>query len=122
MTLFGGWIFVVPKDAKNKALAWKALEWLNSPERDFELSKKNEATPRCKANWEKEPFKSSPYFQTLKALYPGAVVFPINLGSDGVAEAVGAAIQKAWQHEASSEAALAEAERLANKAIAEAAK
>ena len=122
VTLFGGFIFVVPKDAQHKALAWKALEWLNSPEKDYELCKKNEATPRYRANWEKEPFKSTPYFQTLKALYPGAVVFPINLGSDGVVEAVGAAIQKAWHHEASVEAALAEAERLANKAIAEAAK
>jgi ABC-type glycerol-3-phosphate transport system substrate-binding protein len=122
VALFGGFTFLVPKDAKNKDMAWKALEWLNSPEEDYELCKKNEATPRYRANWGKEPFKSSPYFVTLRALYPGAVVFPINLGSDGVVEALGAAIQKAWHHEASVDAALAEAERLANTAISEAAK
>jgi hypothetical protein len=47
---------------------------------------------------------------------------PINLGFNGIMEATGNAIQKVWHHEASVDAALAEAERLANKAIADAAK
>ena len=37
-------------------------------------------------------------------------------------EALGAAIQKVWHNEAKIDAALSEAERLANKAIKEAAK
>ncbi len=120
VTLFGGWVFVVPKDAEHTALAWKALEWLNSPEKDYELSKKAGATPRYKVNWEKEPFKSDPYSQTMRRLYTGAVVLPNNLGLNGVMEALGGAIQKVWHHEATVDAALAEAERMANKAIADA--
>ncbi len=74
------------------------------------------------ANWDKEPFKSEPYNQALKAMYPYGRKYPINLGLNGIMDAAGAAIQKVWHHEASVDAALVEAERLANKAIAEAAK
>ena len=90
--------------------------------RTYELCKKYGASPRYKANWEKEPFKSDPYDQGLKQLYPYGMKLPINLGFNGMMEATGNAIQKVWHHEASVDAALAEAERLANKAIADAAK
>jgi multiple sugar transport system substrate-binding protein len=118
----GGWLYSVPKQAKNKADAWKLIEWLNSPEKDFELCKKYGASPRFKANWEKEPFKSDAYDQGLKQLYPYGIKLPINLGFNGIMEATGNAIQKVWHHEATVDAALAEAEQLANKAIADAAK
>ena len=121
-TNLGGWLYVVPKLAKNKAEAWQAIEWINSVEKDYELCKKYSASPRYKVNWEKEPFKSDPYDQALKTLYPYGKKLPINLGFNGIMEATGSAIQKVWHHEASVDAALAEAERLANKAIADAAK
>jgi multiple sugar transport system substrate-binding protein len=121
-TNLGGWLYSVPKQAKNKAEAWKLIEWLNSPEKDYELCKQYGASPRYKANWEKEPFKSDPYDQGLKQLYPYGIKLPINLGFNGIMDATGAAIQKVWHHEASVDAALAEAERQANKAIAEATK
>jgi ABC-type glycerol-3-phosphate transport system substrate-binding protein len=121
-TNLGGWLYVVPRLAKNKAEAWRAIEWINSPEKDYELCKKYGASPRYKVNWEKEPFKSDPYDQGLKQLYPYGIKLPINLGFNGIMEATGNAIQKVWHHEASVDAALAEAERLANKAIADAAK
>jgi ABC-type glycerol-3-phosphate transport system substrate-binding protein len=120
--LLGGWQYVVPKVAKNKAEAWQAIEWINSPEMDFELCKKYRASPRYLANWDKEPFKSDPYDQGLKQLYPNGIRLPINLGFNGVMDAVGGAIQKVWHNEAQVDAALAEAERLANKSIADAAK
>lgn len=122
VTLLGAWLYSVPKQAKNKALAWRAIEWINSQEKDYELCKKYGASPRYAANWDKEPFKSDPYNQGLKQLYPYGKKLPINLGLNGIMDAVGGAIQKVWHHEASIEAALAEAERLANRAIAEAAK
>jgi ABC-type glycerol-3-phosphate transport system substrate-binding protein len=121
-TNLGGWLYTVPKLAKNKAEAWRAIEWINSPEKDYELCKKYGASPRYKVNWEKEPFKSDPYDQGLKQLYPYGIKLPINLGFNGIMEATGNAIQKVWHHEASVDAALAEAERLANKAIADATK
>jgi ABC-type glycerol-3-phosphate transport system substrate-binding protein len=117
-----GWLFTVPRVAQHKADAWRLIEWLNSPEKDYELCKKYDAAPRYKVNWEKEPFKSDPYDQSLKQLYAYGKKYPINLGLNGVVDAVGAAIQKVWHHEASVDAALAEAERLANKAIADAAR
>ncbi len=122
VTLLGAWLFTVPKQAKNKAEAWQLIEWLNSPEKDYENCKRYNSSPRYKANWEKEPFKSDSYYQALKQLYPYGKKQPINLGFNGVADAVGAAIQKVWHHEATVDAALAEAERQANKAIADAAK
>jgi len=121
-TNLGGWLYSVPKQAKNKAEAWKLIEWLNSPEKDYELCKQYGASPRFKANWDKEPFKSDAYDQGLKQLYPYGIKLPINLGFNGIMEATGSAIQKSWHHEATVDAALAEAERLANKAIADAAK
>ena len=121
-TNLGGWLYSVPKQAKNKADAWKLIEWLNSPEKDYELCKQFGASPRYKANWEKEPFKSDAYDQGLKQLYPSGIKLPINLGFNGIMEATGNAIQKVWHHEATADAALAEAERLANKSIADAAK
>ena len=60
--------------------------------------------------------------QNRELLYPYGIKLPINLGFNGIMEATGNAIQKVWHHEASVDAALAEAERQANKAIAEAAK
>jgi ABC-type glycerol-3-phosphate transport system substrate-binding protein len=121
-TNLGGWLYSVPKQAKNKADAWKLIEWLNSSEKDYELCKQFGASPRYKANWEKEPFKSDSYDQGLKQLYPYGIKLPINLGFNGIMEATGNAIQKVWHHEATADAALAEAERLANKSIADAAK
>jgi ABC-type glycerol-3-phosphate transport system substrate-binding protein len=118
----GGWMYAVPKLSKNKADAWKAIDWINSAEKDYELCKKYNASPRYKANWDREPFKSDPYNQGLKQLYLYGVKLPINLGFNGVMDAVGGAIQKVWHHEASVDAALAEAERLANKSIADAGK
>ncbi|HEV8676035.1 MAG TPA: extracellular solute-binding protein [Methylomirabilota bacterium] len=122
VSLLGAWLYSVPKQAKNKALAWQAIEWINSAEKDYELCKKYDASPRYKVNWDKEPFKSDPYDQALKQLYPAGKKLPINLGLNGVMDAVGGAIQKVWHHEASIDAALAEAEQAATKAIADAAK
>ncbi len=122
VTNLGGWLYVVPRQAKNKAEAWQAIEWINSPEKDYELCSKFKASPRYKVNWDKEPFKSDPYNQGLKQLYPNGVKLPTNLGFNGVMDAVGGAIQKVWHHEAQVDAALADAERQANKAIADASK
>jgi len=115
-------MYAVPKQAKNKALAWEAIEWINSPEKDYELCKKYDATPRYKPNWDKEPFTSDPYDQALKLIYPAGKNLPLNLGLNGVMDAMGGAIQKAWHHEATVDQALADAEQAANKAIADAAK
>jgi len=122
VTALSGWLYAVPKQAKNKDLAWKLIERINSPEKDYELCKKYDASPRYKVNWDKEPFKSDPYDQALKAMYPYGKRLPINLGFNGISDALGGAIQKVWHHEATIDAALAEAERQANKAIADAAK
>jgi multiple sugar transport system substrate-binding protein len=122
VTALSGWLYAVTKQGKNKDLAWKLIEWINSPEKDYDLCKKYDASPRYEVNWEKEPFKSDPYDQALKVMYPYGKRLPLNLGFNGISDALGAAIQKVWHHEASVDAALAEAERLANKAIAEAAK
>ena len=69
-----------PKQAKNKADAWKLLEWLNSPEKDYELCKKYDASPRYKVNWEKEPFKSDAVRPGPEAALPLSESLPINLG------------------------------------------
>jgi multiple sugar transport system substrate-binding protein len=122
VSLLGAWLYSVPKQAKNKAQAWQLIEWLNSQEKDFELCKQYDASPRYKANWEKEPFKSDPYDQGLKQMYPYGKKLPINLGLNGIMDAMGGAIQKVWHHEATIDAALAEAQRQADKAIADAAK
>jgi len=122
VTLLGGWIYTVPKIAKNREAAWQLLEWINTPEQDYEMCKKYAATPRYKVNWDKEPFKSDAYDQALKQLYPYGKPLPINLGLNGVMDALGGAIQKTWHHEVKLEDALAEAERAANKAIADAAR
>jgi ABC-type glycerol-3-phosphate transport system substrate-binding protein len=121
-TLLGAWLFSVPKAAKNKDLAWKALEWLNSEVNDYRLAAKFNLTPRYKANWTKEPFKSDTYVQTLLKMAPYGRKLPINLGLNGIMDAVGGAIQKAWHGEASVEQALADAERMAIRAIQDAAK
>ncbi len=55
-------------------------------------------------------------------MLPYGRAYPNNLGLNGIMEALGAAIQKVWHNEAKIDAALAEAEALANKAINEAAK
>ena len=122
VTMLSGWLYAVPKQGKNKDLAWKLVEWINTPEKDYELCKKYDASPRYKVNWEKEPFKFDPYIQALKTMYPYGKRLPLNLGFNGISDALGGAIQKVWHHEATVDAALSEAERLANKAIAEAAK
>ena len=121
-TSLSGWMYSVSRQSKNKDLAWKLVEWINSPEKDYELSKKYDATPRYKVNWEKEPFKSDPYDQALKTMYPYGKRYPNNLGLNGITDALGAALQRVWHHEGSVDEALAEAERLGNKAIADAAK
>jgi ABC-type glycerol-3-phosphate transport system substrate-binding protein len=115
-------MYVVPTGAKHHDQAWQAIEWINSETKDYELCKRYDATPRYKANWDKELFKSDPYNQALKNMYPYGRKYPINLGLNGIMEAVGGAIQKVWHNEAGIEPELADAERLANKAIADAAK
>ncbi len=121
-TLLGAWLFSVPKAAKNKEMAWKAVEWINSEINDYILAVKYGLTPRYQANWTKEPFKSDTYDQTLLKMAPYGRKLPINLGFNGIMDALGNAIQKTWHGEATPEQALAEAERLANKAIADAIK
>lgn len=121
-SLLGAWVFAVPKASKNKDLAWRAVDWVNTEINDYRIASKFGLTPRYQANWTKEPFKSDSYTQALLKLAPYGRRLPINLGLNGVMDALGGAIQKAWHGEATAEQALAEAERLANQAIAEAAK
>jgi ABC-type glycerol-3-phosphate transport system substrate-binding protein len=116
------WFYSVPTKSKNKELAWKAIQYINSADKDYELCKKFNSTPRYKASWAKEPFKSDPYCQSLIQMLPYGRAYPNNLGLNGIMEALGAAIQKVWHNEAKVDAALAEAEALANKAIKEAEK
>lgn len=122
VTLLGAWLFSVPKAAKDKESAWKLVEWVNSEINDYTLAAKYALTPRYKTNWAKEPFKSDTYDQTLLQMAPYGRKLPINLGFNGVMDALGFAIQKTWHGEATPARALADAERLANKAIADAAK
>lgn len=121
-TLLGAWLFSVPRGAKNRDLAWRAVEWVNSEINDYNFARKYGLTPRYKANWQKEPFKSDAYAQALLKMAPYGRRLPVNLGLNGIMDALGGAIQKAWHGEATVQQALAEAERLANKAIADAAK
>jgi ABC-type glycerol-3-phosphate transport system substrate-binding protein len=121
-TLLGAWLFSVPRAARNKDVAWRAVEWVNSEINDYRLASRFNLTPRYRSNWAKEPFKSDSYVQTLLKMAPYGRRLPINLGLNGIMDALGGAIQKAWHGEASVEAALAEAERLANKAIQDAMK
>jgi len=122
VTNLNSWFYSVPTKTKNKALAWKAIQYINSEGKDYELCKKFSSTPRYKANWAKDPFKSDPYNQALVKMLPYGRAYPNNLGLNGIMEALGAAIQKVWHNEAKVDVALAEAEALANKAIKEAAK
>ncbi|MDQ7820158.1 MAG: extracellular solute-binding protein [Armatimonadota bacterium] len=122
VTLLGAWLFSVPRAARHKDMAWRAVEWLNSEINDYRLASRFNLTPRYKSNWAKDPFKSDSYVQTLLKMAPYGRRLPINLGLNGIMDALGGAIQKAWHGEATVEAALAEAERLANKAIQDAMK
>lgn len=121
-TNYNPWVYVVPKAAQHKELAWKAIKWINSQDKDYQFCVKYRMTPRYKENWEKEPLASDPYIVALRAMIPYARPYPNNLGLNGIMEALGSAIQKVWHNEASIDDALNEAERLANKAIEEAAK
>ena len=120
--LLGGWLFAVPKSAKNSELAWKSMDWLNSEINDYTIARRFDLTPRYKANWAKDPFRSDSYDQALLKIARYGRRLPINLGLNGVLDSLGFAIQKALHGEATPEQALAEAERLAQKAIDEAAK
>ena len=122
VTLLGGWVFSVPKAAKNKEAAWKAIEWLSTEANDYAIAAKFGMTPRYKSNMIKEPFKSDSYDQALAKIAKYGRRYPMNLGNDGVMQALGAGIQKAWHGEATVDQALAEAEQQGNKAIADAAK
>ena len=122
VTLLGGWLFSVPKAAKNKEAAWRAIEWLSTEANDYSIAAKFGMTPRYTNNWTKEPFKSDSYDQALLKIAKYGRRYPMNLGLDGVMQALGAAIQKAWHGEASVNQALAEAAQAGNKAIADAAK
>ena len=122
VTLLAGWLFSVPKSAKNGPAAWKAIEWLNSETNDYAMAVKYGMTPRYKSNWTKEPFKSDSYDQALLRIARYGRRYPLNLGLDGIMEALGAAMQKAAHGEATVDQALAEAEQQGNKAIADAAK
>ena len=116
------WIFTVPKYARNKEMAWRLIEWLNSPLKDYEIGRKYDTTPRFAANWDREPFKSDAYGQAIRKMAQYGRKYPINLGLNGVFDAVGAAIQNAWQNRMSIDDALALAERQANQAILDASK
>lgn len=120
-TLLGAWMFSVPTRSQHKKEAFQAIKWLNSLEKDYELAVKHKSSPRYKVNWEKEPFKSDPYSQQLRAMLPYGRPLPLNLGLNGVMDAVGGAIQKYWHNEADLDTALTEAEKAANKALMEAA-
>ena len=108
--------------AKNKDVAWRAIEWLNSEANDAAMAAKYGMTPRYKRNWTKEPFRSDSYDQALLGIARYGRRYPLNLGLDGIMVTLGAAIQKAAHGEASVDHALAEAEQQGNKAIADAAK
>jgi len=120
--LLGGWLFAVPKSAKSSELAWKSMDWLNSEINDYTIARRFDLTPRYKANWAKDPFRSDSYDQALVKIARYGRRLPINLGLNGVLDSLGFAIQKALHGEATPEQALLEAERLAQKAIDEAAK
>lgn len=122
VTNLNSWFYSVPRQSKNKDLAWKAIAYINSKEKDFELTKKYKSTPRYKENWTKEPFASDPYSKALRAMLPYGRAYPNNLALNGIMEALGAAIQKVWHNEAKIDDALASAETLANKAIRDAVK
>jgi len=122
VTLLGGWLFSVPKAAKHKEAAWRAIEWLSTEANDYAIAARFGMTPRYKTNWTKEPFKSDGYDQALLKIARYGRRYPMNLGLDGVMQALGAAIQKAWHGEAGVDQALAEAAAAGNKAIADAAK
>lgn len=121
-TNYNPWVYAVPRASQNRELAWKAIKWINSKEKDYEFCVKYRMTPRYRENWEREPLASDPYIVALRAMLPYARPYPNNLGLNGIMEALGSAIQKVWHNEASIEDALNEAERLANKAIEEAAR
>lgn len=122
VTNLNAWMYTVPKQAKNKEMAWRLIEWINSEIKDYELARRFDATPRFKANWTKDPFKSDTYAQTLLKMYPYGRKYPINLGLNGIMDAVGAAIQNAWHNRMSIEEALALADRQARQAIQDAAR
>jgi sn-glycerol 3-phosphate transport system substrate-binding protein len=121
-TNYNPWVYAVPRTAQHKDLTWKAIKWINSKEKDYQFCVKYRMTPRYKENWDREPLVSDPYIVALRAMIPYAHPYPNNLGLNGIMEALGTAIQKVWHKEASVDEALNEAERLANKAIEEAAK
>ncbi len=120
VTNISAWMYTVPKAARNKEMAWRLIEWLNSEIRDYELAKAYDATPRYKSNWTKEPFRSNSYVQALKKMGPYGRKYPVNLGLNGMMDALGAAIQNSWHNRMSVEDALALAERQANQAIQDA--
>ncbi|NQS89256.1 extracellular solute-binding protein [Patescibacteria group bacterium] len=119
-TNYNPWVYVVPTVAKNKALAWKAIKWINSVEKDYKFCVKYRMTPRYKVNWEKEPLVSDPYIGALRKMILYGRSYPNNLGLNGIMEALGSAIQEVWHNEAEISPALDEAEILANKAIEDA--
>lgn len=116
------WMYSVPVMSENQELAWKAIKWLNSADKDCELCERFGSTPRYIVNWAKEPFATDPYCVGLREMLPYGRAYPNNLGLNGIMEAVGAAIQAVWHGEAEIGPALAEAEELANKAIRDAMK
>src|SRR5207247_8524835 len=92
--LLGGWLFAVPKSAKNSELAWKSMDWLNSEINDYTNARRFELTPRYKANWAKDPFRSDSYDQALVKIARYGRRLPINLGMNGVLVSLGLYIQK----------------------------
>ncbi len=122
VTNMNAWIYTVPRLAKNKEMAWKLIEWLNSPLKDYEIGRKYDTTPRFAVNWDREPFKSDAYGQAVRKMAAFGRKYPINLGMNGVFDALGASIQNAWYNRMSIQEALALAERQANQAIQDASK
>jgi sn-glycerol 3-phosphate transport system substrate-binding protein len=118
VTNLNSWFYSVPASSQNKELAWKAIKWLNSEKKDFELCSQFKSTPRYKANWAKAPFTTDAYSQSLRKMLPYGKAYPNNLALNSIMEALGTAIQKTWHKEASVAKALEEAQKKADAAIA----
>ncbi|MEW5814010.1 MAG: extracellular solute-binding protein [Spirochaetota bacterium] len=121
-TNLNSWFYSVPAASPNKDLAWKAIKWVNSPEKDYDLCVKFGMTPRYTVNWMKGPFSTDEYAKSLKAMLPYGRAYPNNLALNSIMEALGTAMQKTWLKEADVEKALSEAQKIADAAIEEAAK
>ncbi len=111
------WQYAVFAPSDNQELALQFVRWFNNQENDFEQAKKYNSTPRWNVNWNSEPFVSDPYTKQFLALLPYGQPYPKHLALPGIMEALGAGIQKILHDEMDVAAAIAEAEKKANRAI-----